>query len=92
MKFNNVTSVVYQLPFGKGRKYGSNMNPLLDGVLGGWELNTINTAHTGTPLERLLHSLDGERGTADFRTTIAASRSCGPTSPAAPPARARRRC
>ncbi len=50
MKFNNVTSVVYELPFGKGRKYGSNMNPVLDGVFGGWELNTINTAHTGTPL------------------------------------------
>jgi hypothetical protein len=49
-KFNNVTSIVYDLPFGKGRKYGSNMNAVIDGVLGGWELNTINTAHTGTPL------------------------------------------
>jgi len=26
------------------------MNPAIDGVLGGWELNTINTTHTGTPL------------------------------------------
>ncbi|HTS76292.1 MAG TPA: TonB-dependent receptor [Bryobacteraceae bacterium] len=50
VKFNNVTSVVYQIPFGKGLKYGSSMNPVLDAVLGGWELNTINTAHTGTPL------------------------------------------
>ena len=50
VQFNNVTSVVYQVPFGKGRKYGSNMNPAIDAVLGGWELNTINTAHTGTPL------------------------------------------
>jgi len=50
VKFNNVTSVVYDLPFGKGRKYASNMNPVLDAVLGGWELNTINTAHTGTPI------------------------------------------
>lgn len=50
VKFNNVTSIVYDLPFGKGRKYASNMNPVVDGVLGGWELNTINTAHTGTPL------------------------------------------
>ena len=50
MKLNNVTSIVYDLPFGKGRKYASNMNPVLDAVLGGWELNTINTAHTGTPL------------------------------------------
>ena len=50
VQFNNVTSVVYQVPFGKGRKYGSNWNPAIDAVLGGWELNTINTAHTGTPL------------------------------------------
>jgi hypothetical protein len=49
-KFNNVTSIVYQLPFGKGRQFASNLNPVLDAVLGGWELNTINTAHTGTPL------------------------------------------
>ncbi len=51
MKFNNITSVVYQLPYGKGRKYGSNANPLVDGILGGWELTNINTAHTGTPLD-----------------------------------------
>ncbi len=50
VKFNNVTSVVYELPFGRGRKFGAQMNPVLDGILGGWELNTINTAHTGTPL------------------------------------------
>src|SRR5579875_1427112 len=50
VKLNNVTSIVYDLPFGKGRKYASNLNPVLEGVLGGWELNTINTAHTGTPL------------------------------------------
>jgi hypothetical protein len=50
VQFNNVSSIVYDVPFGKGRKYGSNMNPVLDAVLGGWELNTINTAHTGTPI------------------------------------------
>jgi hypothetical protein len=50
VKLNNVSSIVYDLPFGKGRKYGSAMHPAVDGVLGGWELNTINTAHTGTPL------------------------------------------
>jgi hypothetical protein len=47
---NNVTSVVYQLPFGKGRKYGAGWNPVFDAVAGGWELTGINTAHTGTPL------------------------------------------
>jgi hypothetical protein len=51
VKFNNVTSVVYQLPFGKGRKYAASVNPILDQIIGGWELNSINTAHTGTPLD-----------------------------------------
>jgi hypothetical protein len=51
VKFINVSSVVYQLPVGKGRKFGSNMNAVLDGVAGGWELNTINTANTGTPID-----------------------------------------
>ena len=50
MKLNNVTSIVYQVPFGKGRKYGGSMNPFLDAIAGGWELNTINTAHTGQPI------------------------------------------
>jgi hypothetical protein len=47
---NNVTSVVYELPFGRGRKFASSLNPVLDAVVGGWQLSTINTAHTGTPL------------------------------------------
>ena len=51
VEFNNVTSLVYQVPFGKGRKYGGHVNPILDAAVGGWELNTINTAHTGTPLD-----------------------------------------
>lgn len=51
VKINNVTSVVYQLPFGKGRQIGSNWNPVVDAVAGGWELNGINTAHTGQPID-----------------------------------------
>ncbi len=50
MKFNNVTSGVHELPFGKGRQFASSLNPFLDAIIGGWELNTINTAHTGQPL------------------------------------------
>jgi hypothetical protein len=50
VKFNNVTSLVYQVPFGKGRKWGSGVNSFVDAVVGGWEVNSINTAHTGTPI------------------------------------------
>lgn len=48
--FVNVTSVVYQLPFGKNRRFLGNVNPVIDGVLGGWELNGINTASSGLPI------------------------------------------
>ncbi len=51
VKFLNVTSIVYQLPFGRGRRYGANWNRAADAVLGGWELNNINTANTGTPID-----------------------------------------
>jgi Carboxypeptidase regulatory-like domain/TonB-dependent Receptor Plug Domain/TonB dependent receptor len=50
VKLNNVTSVVYELPFGKGKQFAASVNPFLDAVIGGWELNSINTAHTGQPL------------------------------------------
>jgi len=42
-----VFSSVYELPFGKGRKYGSNMSGLVNQILGGWELTGIFSAHTG---------------------------------------------
>jgi hypothetical protein len=50
IKLNNVTSIVYELPFGKGRKYGAHINPVLDAVAGGWQLGVINTVHTGLPI------------------------------------------
>ncbi len=50
VKLLNVSSVVYDLPFGKGRTYLTGMNPVLEEVLGGWQLNAINTANTGTPV------------------------------------------
>jgi hypothetical protein len=50
VKLVNVTSVVYQLPFGKGRQFLGNLDPAFDAVLGGWELNAINTANTGLPV------------------------------------------
>ena len=41
---NNTTSVVWELPFGKGRKWAADMSPVMEGVLGGWRLVGINIA------------------------------------------------
>jgi hypothetical protein len=51
VKLNNVTSIVYQLPFGRGRKFAADVNPLVDAIAGGWDINNIVTLHTGTPLD-----------------------------------------
>jgi hypothetical protein len=40
---------IYQLPFGRGRKYGSDMPRGLDLFLGGWELTGIMSARSGAP-------------------------------------------
>ncbi len=41
---------VYQLPVGKGRKFGSKLNPVLDAVVGGWNSSAIWTIQSGLPL------------------------------------------
>ena len=42
-----VASYTYQLPFGRGRMFGSNINRTLDAVAGGWQTAGIVTARTG---------------------------------------------
>jgi hypothetical protein len=45
-----VASYYYELPFGKGKKFGGNIAKPVDYVLGGWNLGGSFTAHTGFPL------------------------------------------
>lgn len=42
--------VTYQLPFGRGKQFGHDMNPALNAVLGNWEIGGILTAHSGNAL------------------------------------------
>jgi hypothetical protein len=43
-------SGIAELPFGKGRKWGSSWNAFLNGALGGWQLNTAWQHQSGQPL------------------------------------------
>lgn len=45
----NITSLVYDVPFGRGRTHLSRSNGFVDGVLGGWQISLINTMQSGTP-------------------------------------------
>ena len=39
----------WQLPLGRGRRFGDNWNRYLNGILGGWQANTIVTFQSGFP-------------------------------------------
>ncbi|MEQ1948555.1 MAG: TonB-dependent receptor [Bryobacteraceae bacterium] len=41
---------VYELPVGRGRKFGANWNRVTDAFLGGWQISNIVTTRTGLPL------------------------------------------
>jgi outer membrane receptor protein involved in Fe transport len=78
----DVTSMVYQVPFGKGRKFAQNLNPVAEAILGGWEINAINTAHTGTAINvnytpsaanDVSGSIADYRGLAVLRPNVAGS-------------------
>jgi hypothetical protein len=40
----------YELPFGKGKQFGSKLNPWIDAVAGGWQINGILTVQSGYPI------------------------------------------
>jgi len=43
-------SVLYSLPFGKGKEFGSNLSAVPNAILGNWEINAIVKATSGFPL------------------------------------------
>jgi hypothetical protein len=45
-----VMSYIYELPFGKGKRFGGDSSSWVDALLGGWQINGITTFQSGTPL------------------------------------------
>ncbi|MGD0442423.1 MAG: TonB-dependent receptor [Edaphobacter sp.] len=45
----NITSLVYELPFGHGRTWLSDTNGFTNALVGGWQISAINTMQAGTP-------------------------------------------
>lgn len=49
-RLNNTTTLLYDLPVGKGRKWGSSMNPIANFAVGGWRMTMINFMTSGIPM------------------------------------------
>ena len=43
-------SGIYSFPFGKGRRFLSDANGIVEGILGGWQLQGVYTYQTGFPI------------------------------------------
>ena len=69
---NNVTTVVWEVPFGRDRRWGGNMPAVLDGIAGGWRLTAINTMASGRPVN-LTYSPNAQQtvsGTPTYRPNV----------------------
>jgi hypothetical protein len=49
-RLNNTTSVVWDVPVGRGRRFGSSLPAVADYAVGGWTVSAINTVTSGEPL------------------------------------------
>jgi hypothetical protein len=43
-------SGIYELPFGKGRTWGNDWNPVVDAIIGGWQVQGLYEWQSGEPL------------------------------------------
>ena len=65
VRHNFVFSSTYELPFGKGRTYGSGWSGPMNAIAGGWRVGGIFQARSGLPItvtDGRARSLQGERG------------------------------
>jgi hypothetical protein len=65
-----VGSAVYQLPFGRGRQFGSQWNRVTDAVLGGWSFAPIFTVSTGMPLNITVNGNPSNTGSGADRPNV----------------------
>jgi len=72
---DNTTSVVYDLPYGRGRHWGHDMHGFMQQALGGWQLTMINTMTSGMPFN-ITYSSSSTNGTTGmlFTTDLATLR------------------
>src|SRR6266478_3090994 len=65
-----ITNILYELPFGKGKKYMSGANTLTDALIGGWRLTTITNWSGGLPWTASYSSCGEDEDTSICRPNI----------------------
>jgi Carboxypeptidase regulatory-like domain len=74
-----ISSFTYELPFGRGKPFGTAWNGALDAVLGGWQMGGIVTLRTGFPFDVTYPGDPQNSGTTNRGNRIASGKLDNPT-------------
>ena len=69
----------YDIPFGRGRSYGANMNKAFDTIAGNWHMNGILTLRTGVPYTIAYNGCQGYWGRCEPDLVSGASPNAAPS-------------
>ena len=67
---NFSTSIVAQLPFGRGHKYAADVSPVADAFVGGWQFNTNVIIQSGLPFDVTYRDAGADRDTGPNRPDL----------------------
>lgn len=77
-------STFYTVPFGRGKRFGSNMPRLLDTAIGGWSIGALEIAQSGQPFsvfsQRLTVAVSGVPAAGAYANYSGTDRSIGSVS------------
>jgi hypothetical protein len=73
-----VISALYELPFGRGKHWGSNWNRPMEIALGGWQINGIYTLQSGLPFNTVVNGGVQDNGTDTVRPDLIGKPSVSP--------------
>ena len=60
-----VMSYLYEIPFGRNRRFASGASTVVNALIGGWQFNGITTLQAGTPLSITANNTAGHLRRAD---------------------------
>lgn len=70
-------AIIWDLPVGRGKKYGSNMNKVADQFIGGWKVSTIVRLADGLPLQFTTSNGNGNFGYVVQRPNVNSLKALG---------------
>ncbi len=69
--------VTYDIPFGRGRMFGNNMNKFVNAVVGDWQVNSLFTFHSGFPFTIGANDVSGTNSFGPLASCIGSPRVLG---------------